>query len=154
MSKPAKVSDLKSHLGFWMRMVSNHVSMSFAKRLEATGVTVAEWVVLREMYSGDKTTSPSVIADLTGLTRGAISKLIERLLQKGFVSRSEAADDRRYQSIQLTKSAVALVPKLGALADENDEEFFSALTDIERVRLGELLKKVARSKKISQVPVK
>jgi MarR family transcriptional regulator, transcriptional regulator for hemolysin len=42
-------------------------------------VTVAEWVVLREVYGGDETASPSAIANLTGLTRGAISKLVSRL---------------------------------------------------------------------------
>ena len=66
------VSDLKSHIGFWMRIVSNNVSHSFARRLESSGVTVAEWVVLREMYGGDATTTPGKIAELTGLTKGAI----------------------------------------------------------------------------------
>ena len=58
-----KVSNLKSHLGFWMRMVSNNVSYSFANKLNSSGVTVAEWVVLREMYSTNKTT-PSKIAEI------------------------------------------------------------------------------------------
>ena len=48
MSEP--VSDLETHLGYWLRMVSNQVSLAFAKRLEAKDVTVAEWVVMRELY--------------------------------------------------------------------------------------------------------
>jgi DNA-binding MarR family transcriptional regulator len=76
-----KVSDLKSHTGFWLRFVSNHVSYRFAQRLETSGVTVAEWVILREMFDSD-VTSPSVLAKVTGLTRGAVSKLVDRLLRK------------------------------------------------------------------------
>jgi len=53
--KKLKASDLKSHLGFWMRLVSNNVSQSFARKLESMNVTVAEWVVMREMYAGDDT---------------------------------------------------------------------------------------------------
>jgi MarR family transcriptional regulator, transcriptional regulator for hemolysin len=78
-----------------MRLVSNNVSHASARKLDASGVTVAEWVVLREMYAGDDTTSPSAVAELTGLTRGAVSKLISRLFEKGLVSRKESAGDRR-----------------------------------------------------------
>ncbi|MEG2964613.1 MAG: MarR family transcriptional regulator, partial [Janthinobacterium sp.] len=45
----AHVSELEAHLGYWLRFVSNHVSHSFQKKAEANGVTVSEWVVLREM---------------------------------------------------------------------------------------------------------
>ncbi len=84
-------SRLTMHIGFWMRLVSNHVSYAFARKLESSGVTVAEWVILREMYGGDDTTSPSVVAELTGLTRGAVSKLISRLLEKSLVTRRNLA---------------------------------------------------------------
>ena len=33
-------SELESHLGYWLRLVSNHVSQSFADKLGARGVTV------------------------------------------------------------------------------------------------------------------
>jgi DNA-binding transcriptional ArsR family regulator len=95
--KRAEVSPLKAHIGYWMRLVSNQVSQAFARKLGKSGVTVAEWVVLREMSEGSATTSPSSVAKLTGLTRGAVSKLIERLLKKGFVTRRESSRDRRYQ---------------------------------------------------------
>ncbi len=81
------------------------------------------------------TTSPSVLAGATGLTRGAISKLIERLVQKDFVSRAEAAGDRRFQDVCLTSAGRILVHKLAALADQNDREFFSQLSVGKRDRL-------------------
>ena len=154
MSKDQKIkpSKLTAHTGFWMRLVSNSVSYAFAQKLEGCSVTVAEWVVLREMYDGDNETSPSVIADLTGLSRGAISKLITRLLEKGLVNRNESTDDRRYQSVRLTAKAKGLVPRLAALADENDEDFFSVLSKSERQQLSDLLKKLAREHQIKTVP--
>ena len=155
MAKKEKLeaSHLKSHIGYWLRVVSNAVSHSFAKKLAASDVTVAEWVILREMYSGDETTSPSVVADITGLTRGAVSKLIERLLQKGLVTRAEAAGDRRYQEIKLTALAKKLVPKLASIADENDESFFSVLTPWERSTLLTILAKMAASHQLNRNPI-
>jgi len=151
--KKLDASELKSHIGYWMRVVSNHVSHAFAKKLESSGVTVAEWVVLREMYGGDETTSPGKVAELTGLTRGAVSKLVERLLQKALVTRSEASGDRRFQDIRLTARALALVPKLAALADQNDADFFTVLSSAERKQLTELLEKLATHHHLSQTPI-
>lgn len=155
MAKPVKLeaSHLKSHVGYYLRIVSNAVSQSFARKLAASEVTVAEWVILREMYSSDETASPSEVAEVTGLTRGAVSKLIERLLQKGFVTRTESSGDRRYQEIKLTTAAIRLVPKLAKLADENDESFFSILSQAERKNLMNTLKKLAELHKLNTNPV-
>src|ERR1035441_9084457 len=87
------VSRLKSHIGFWMRFVSNHVSQAFVRELEQSGVTVAEWVVMREMF-GENQTSPSAVAGQIGMTRGAITKIVDRLLRKGLVTRRESSGDR------------------------------------------------------------
>lgn len=155
MSKTVKLeaSHLKSHLGYHLRIVSNAVSHSFAKKLAASEVTVAEWVILREMYSSDEKTSPSEVAELTGLTRGAVSKLIDRLLHKGLVTRTESTGDRRYQEIKLTANAIKLVPKLAKLADENDESFFSILSQSEQKKLMNILKKLAELHKLNTNPI-
>lgn len=148
-----KISDLKKHIGFWMRMVSNNVSHSFARKLGTSGVTVAEWVVIREMSEGGDTISPSQIAEITGMTRGAISKLIDRLLTKKLVTRKESTEDRRYQEIGLTSEAKQLIPRLAKLADENDAEYFSVLTKDERKRLREILIKTADLNKFTKFPI-
>jgi DNA-binding MarR family transcriptional regulator len=147
------VSHLKSHIGFWMRVVSNSVSHAFARKLESSGVTVAEWVVLREMFGAGLTTSPSHVAAITGLTRGAVSKLIERLLRKELVTRSEAATDRRYQDIALTHLGSALVPRLARLADQNDEEFNGVLTPTDRKILLQILQKMASRHQLKRLPI-
>ena len=147
------VSHLRSHIGYRLRVVSNAVSHGFAQRLDGCGVTVAEWVILREMYSSDEETSPSIVAKTTGLTRGAVSKLIERLLKKGLVTRNEGTEDRRYQNIKLTPKAVKLIPKLANLADENDKTFFSMLTASERAMLLAALAKIADAHRLNTSPI-
>jgi DNA-binding MarR family transcriptional regulator len=144
-------SDLKSHIGFWLRFVSNHVSHSFARRLANTGVTVAEWVIVRELFETGET-SPGRLAASSGLTRGAVSKLIDRLLHKNLVSRTEAGEDRRFQDVRLTTAGRTLVPKLAALADRNDEEFFSHLSTKEKDALVATLKKLVVANKLKKVP--
>ncbi|MGB6193926.1 MAG: MarR family winged helix-turn-helix transcriptional regulator [Terracidiphilus sp.] len=148
---PEPVSDLKAHIGFWMRFVSNHVSHAFARKVRQTGVTVAEWVILREMFGLGETT-PGAIAEATGMTRGAASKLIERLVEKKLVSRRERADDRRYQDIALTPAGTKLVPALATLADQNDHAFFAVLTAAERASLLAVLKKLVQRHDLRAMP--
>ena len=145
------VSRLKSHIGFWMRFVSNHVSQAFARKLEQSGVTVAEWVVMREMF-GENQTSPSAVAGQIGMTRGAITKIVDRLLRKGLVMRRESSGDRRYQEIALTAAGRRLIPALAALADQNDEEFFHPLTRKERETILSLLKKLVQAHGLEKLP--
>jgi DNA-binding MarR family transcriptional regulator len=141
MAKNIKVSDLEQHAGYWLRFVSNHVSHAFARKVEAHGVTVAEWVLMREMLDAG-TANPSQLANAVGLTRGAVSRLVERLSRKKLVLRSSSDGDRRYQTVELTVVGKQLVPVLAQLADENDREFFGHLRPKERNSLVSLLQDI------------
>lgn len=152
MKKSANVSPLEKHLGYWMRFVSNHVSHSFSQKLEAHGVTVAEWVVLRELLKTGET-APSQLADNLGLTRGAVSKLIERLVSKTLIDRMAGEADRRYQRIALTKAGRSLVPQLAELADQNDIEFFGHLAPDQHQALLTILQEIVRQHQLKGTPL-
>ena len=147
-----KSSTLEDHAGYWLRFVSNHVSHAFARKVEAQGVTVAEWVLLREMLDAG-TANPSQLADAVGLTRGAVSKLVERLCRKKLALRSSSEGDQRYQTVELTAAGKQLVPVLAQLADENDREFFGHLKPEEKTRLMHLLKDIVRRHCWKDLPV-
>ncbi len=146
------VSPIEAHLGYWLRFVSNHVSHAFSRKVEARGVTVAEWVVLRELYDRGGV-APSELAKRIGMTRGAISKLADRLAAKSLVLRTADGEDRRYQSLELTPEGRALVPRLSALADRNDEEFFAHINAADRRKLETILKDIVNRHGLRTIPV-
>lgn len=152
MPKSVSVSHLTSHLGYWLRFVSNHVSHAFARKLESRDVTVAEWVVLRELFSGEPL-APSLLAERLGLTRGAISKLADRLQVKGLVTRTENLSDGRAHILALSSEGRDLVPQLSSLADRNDAEFFGHLSDDERRSIETILKGVIERRGLSTAPL-
>ena len=139
-------------MGFWLRFVSNHVSHAFKLKVEAHGVTVAEWVVLRALFDTDNV-NPSEVAEKLGMTRGAISKLVDRLVAKRLVKCTVERGDRRFQSLALTPGGRKLVPILANLADQNDAEFFGRLTDEQRSSLIALLKDIVRERELRDLPV-
>ena len=134
-------SALEAHLGYWLRLVSNHVSHGFRLKVEKRGVTVAEWVVLRKLMDLGPS-APSQIAQALGMTRGAISKLDDRLAEKGLIEIGASASDGRQQVVSLTRQGRALVPQLAALADENDAECFGVLEPGARAELLALLSRL------------
>jgi len=143
MAKKSNVSELEEHVGYWLRFVSNHVSHAFSRKVEGQGVTVAEWVLLRKMLDAG-TANPSQLAESVGMTRGTVSKLVERLSRKKLAVRSLSQGDRRYQTVELTTAGKRLVPILAQLADENDREFFGHLEPDEKASLVNLLQGIVR----------
>ncbi|UFZ01411.1 MarR family transcriptional regulator [Bradyrhizobium ontarionense] len=146
------VSDLTDHTGFWMRMVSNAVSQEFARKVAAEGVTVAEWSFMRALYDQDPM-PPSVLADRMGLTKGAVSKLADRLLTKGLIERTENPRDKRAHRLSLTGDGRVKVPALAALADENDATYFGVLSKSEHDTLNRILRALAERRGLKTTPV-
>jgi len=151
-SSQADVSELEAHLGYWLRAVSNHVSHAFKVKVERHGVTVAEWVVLRALFVRDGV-KPSELATTLGLTRGAISKLVDRLAAKDLVSVRSDVRDGRAQLVTLKVSGRRLVPTLAALADKNDAEAFGHLEPEHRASLLATLKSLVEHLGLRGAPV-
>lgn len=151
MTEHRTISALDAHVGFWLRFVSNHVSHAFGRRLEAHQVSVAEWVILRELFTRDAL--PSELADRLGMTRGAVTKLVDRLEARKLVVREIDEYDRRYQQLAITAKGRALVPVLAALADDNDAAFFGHLRRQQREQVIELMKEIVARLGLRSMPV-
>lgn len=146
------VSRLESHLGYWLRRVSNSVSGEFARSLHARQTSVAEWVFLRHLYEQEQAT-PGELAEASTMTRGAISKIIDKLQEKGWIRSKVNPEDNRGQLLSLTPVGRRNLPELAEIADQNDEQFFACLDAGERSTLRRLLSKLAEHHQIRDVPV-
>jgi DNA-binding MarR family transcriptional regulator len=143
---------LQAHLGYWLRLVSNEVSHAFERALRKRGVSVTEWVALNQLAAATGLT-PATLAAAMGMTRGAISKVLDKLSTKQLISRSMSALDNRVQILSLTAQGRRMLPQLTHIADANDDLFFAALSADEQAALGNLLRKVARARQIVRIPV-
>jgi DNA-binding MarR family transcriptional regulator len=144
-------SPLEAHLGFWLRFVSNHVSTRFQQELEAKGVTVTEWVALRTLWAGKESSHAQLIQALA-MTKGAASKVVSRLEEKGLAERRFSRGNTRDQLLVLTAEGRALVPQLAALADANDEHFFGHLGAPERQVLKNAMQALVQHHQLKDIP--
>jgi len=143
---------LEVHLGYWLRLVSNRVSGTFARLLQERQLSVAEWVALNQLERGTDVT-PAGLADAMGMTRGAISKVLDKLEDKQWITRTASRDDNRVQLVSPTRSGRRVLPELAAIADDNDARFFGVLDTGEQATLRKLLRKLADLHRITNLPV-
>ena len=142
---------LHAHTGYWLRCASNQLSHALSRGLQDKGVTLAEWVVLRELYDGDR--RPCALAEKLGLTRSAISKLAERLVAKLLISQQTSGRNGRAQMLALTDTGRATVPVLAMIANRTDEEFFGDLDQDTRALIVFTLRGIVHRRGLRAVPM-
>ncbi len=143
---------LERHLGYWLRRVSNPVSSAFARALELRRLSVAEWVALN-LIERNSDISPAILADAMGMTRGAVSKVLDKLAAKDWISRTTSTADGRMRHISPTRAGRRILPSLAAIADDNDAHFFGALDSDEKATLEKLLRKLAAVHELNDTPI-
>src|SRR4051794_18678712 len=121
------IGSLDVSLGYWLRFVDAHVGHALGRRLGKFGVTVSEWLRLRELYRIGPSSQRLLSVEL-GMTESPMGRLVERLDAKFLVARSRISQGRRQGQLSLTSVGRAMVPTLEQLARENDAEFFGYLT--------------------------
>lgn len=145
---PDPFSDGSFPLALWVRILANHMSQDLALRLAPRGITVAEWSVMHVLHE-QKLIAPNLLADQMAMTRGAISKLADRLIKKGLVVRQLVKDDGRAQTLALTSRGETLVLELDKEARDQSEFFFAGRSGGDRDTFDRVIKKMVEVYRIS-----
>jgi MarR family transcriptional regulator, multiple antibiotic resistance protein MarR len=84
---------------------------SFDTELEPFGVTGAQFEVLKNLVRSDNETAASLCRALHYDT-GSMTRMLDRLQEKGLVSRERDTSDRRLVLLRLTDAGERLIPKI------------------------------------------
>lgn len=141
-------SGLQDHTGYWLNRLRGVVHAGFEAALADYGVTVAQWSVLITVYREDAVT-PLEIARFIDVDPGSLTRLLDRMEDKDLIRRLPVDGDRRSIRIALTPHAAALAPRLAALADANDAQFFDSLPDEEARAFRSALARLLRAQGIA-----
>lgn len=106
------------------------------------------------MLYAQQPAAPSHVAKEMHMTKGAITKLVDRLTSKALVIRNTNTKDARAQTIVLTTKGKKWVPELAVLADQNDSECFTSLIYKRSESVAASLEKLVRQLGASNHPYK
>jgi len=84
---------------------------SFDTELEPFGVTGAQFEVLKNLVRSDNETAASLCRALHYDT-GSMTRMLDRLQEKGLVTRQRDTSDRRLVFLRLTDVGESLIPKI------------------------------------------
>jgi DNA-binding MarR family transcriptional regulator len=110
------------------------------RALSPNNVTSAQYVILSTLASGAD--SASQICRGISYDAGAMTRMIDRLEQRGLLQRVRVADDRRTVKLQLTDEGKTLYPKMRASAMEVINGLLRGFTKTEARQLEDFLKRM------------
>lgn len=106
------------------------------------GITLPQMAVLEYVR---KARTVSAIAGYSGLSRPATSAMVDKLVRRGYVRRSEGAADRRVRAVGLTAKGEVLLERIRAAREARFEATLAALPAAAVRRLGRVLNDVTAS---------
>ena len=105
--------DSEQSVGYLMRLVINSMKAQIDQAMEPYDLTAMQWQPLYIIANGLATTSAD-LARRMQVDTGAVTRMVDRMEQKGLVERVRCQDDRRVVNLQVTDSgrkSAAVVPK-------------------------------------------
>ena len=122
----------------------NRVRLALLEALDRTlaphNVTSAQYVILSTLAAGAD--SASQICKGISYDAGAMTRMIDRLEQRGLLQRVRVADDRRTVKLHLTVEGRTLYPKMRASAIEVINGLLRGFTKAEAHQLEDFLKRM------------
>ena len=94
-------------------------------------ISAAQMMVLGTVATGEADSAAGLCKGIS-YDPGAMTRMIDRLEQKGLLRRSPRPDDRRTQSLELTPEGKALYPKLAAAKEAVQARFLRGFSEDEQ----------------------
>lgn len=124
-------------------LVSKNTSSFYTIFFNQYGLSDGKFAVLAVLDERPRQAiAPSVLADRIGVSRAAVTSIIDGLEVSGLVKREDDPNDRRMQVIQLTETGSSLLETMMPEHYRRTTALMSSLTAIERNLLRALLEKI------------
>jgi DNA-binding MarR family transcriptional regulator len=122
---------------------SDVVRSYFERFLEPHGVTLQQYNVMRILRGAGPDGLPTLDVSARMLERTpGVTRLIDRLVRKGFVERKRSVSDRRVVFCMLTPSGLTVLNGLDGIIDHADETALGALDGPDQLELINLLDRI------------
>ncbi len=119
----------------------NFIVDQLRSKIKPFGITMQQYNVLRVLRGAGEPISTSVIRERLLDKMADTSRMVNRLHQKGLVTRNECEHDKRLVDISLTEAGYALLEQLDLLNPDMDK-VVGSITEEEATTLSNLLDKI------------
>jgi DNA-binding MarR family transcriptional regulator len=136
----------ETHLQAWRAVVTSHAAVTdrVQKAFAAADLPPLSWFELLWAVKNSPTGRPrmSDLAERLTLTRGGITKLVDRLQDAGYLERVTCSEDRRSFQAELTPAGERMVEEMRSVHSNELERYFGSVSADEAEALSSVLGKV------------
>jgi len=132
---------LTSLFGFHLRMAQVAIYRDFAAALADLGLTQKQCAVM-ELIAANPGASQIDLAATLGTDRATMMALVDRLDDRGLLTRSRSAVDRRRQELRLTELGTATLTETRRRIDAHEQRFLTRFSAQEVETLVACLKRL------------
>ena len=124
--------------------VTKRLDGFYREQLADLGLQRGDWGVLQELAleNADGCSSPSRLADVTGVSPSTMTHRLDLLAQRGLVERTVDEDNRTRSKVRLTKAGRELFRRAIVEADVVESEVLNPLKAAEQQQLADLLERL------------
>lgn len=125
-------------IGYRIKLLSQLLSRNFQERLEPLGLTPFHWVVLCCLWEEDGLAT-SAIGEKLQQVGGTLTGVLDRMEERGLISRQRDRYDRRIVRIWLTDTGKELATVLPPMALEMRELVMAGFSASEREQFSQFI---------------
>jgi DNA-binding MarR family transcriptional regulator len=133
----------------WRSVVTSHAAVTdrVQKALAAADLPPLSWFELLQAVKASPNGRPrmSELAEWLTLSRGGITKLVDRLQQAGYIERVNCAEDRRGLQAELTPAGEAMLEEMRGVYAAELEHHLRRLSEAEAELIKGALAKITAS---------
>ena len=132
---------MEDYLPYLLARVSHVLSGEFHQQLRRRGVGVPVWRVLASL-SGSRGETVTGLAEVCLLQQPTMTKLLDRMVRDGLVTRSQDARDRRVVRVALTPRGETLATELIGAARQHEASVLARFPEMGTMNLKAVLRSV------------
>src|SRR5579862_5100619 len=136
-------SEEERHIGFLISDVARLLRTAFDRRVRGLGVTRSQWLVINRLHRRPGATQ-SELAEMLEVEKATAGRMVDRMEEKGWVTRCPDAADRRVNRLFLTADADLIQVRLAQIAERTVEDALGLLSACEREQFSEGMRRVKR----------
>jgi DNA-binding MarR family transcriptional regulator len=127
--------------------ISKRLDNYYREQFSELNLQRGDWGVLAELalHGADSSSTPSRLADVTGVSPSTMTHRLDQLVERGLVQRTPDPDNRTRMRVRLTRAGQELFRQSVVDADATEAAVLAALEPAEQAQLADLLEKVLAS---------
>lgn len=124
-------------------MLARRTNTYFDRALKPHGIGFSQFRMLGFLYRhGDMPTMQEDIRAYIDSDKGSVAHSIKRLVDEGYIARTQHPDDGRAYEIHLTEKGEAFKPEFDRIAEQWSERLVEGFTAEEQTMASEMLKRM------------